>query len=137
MKNYTDLKKFKSWYEEEPFEDFVGPFYYLEENNNNISAFECKKNHLNSMGSLHGGMIMSFIDYTLFVVSLDKIKKDSFVTISCNTEFLRPSIDDDIIFGRGEITNQTGSMIFVKGEIYNKKQTISTFSGILKRVKSR
>ena len=89
------------------------------------------------MGSLHGGMIMSFIDYTLFVVSLDKIKKDSFVTISCNTEFLRPSIDDDIIFGKGEITNQTGSMIFIKGEIYNKRQTISTFSGILKRVKSR
>ena len=137
MKNYADLKKFKSWYETEPFEDFVGPFYYLEEDNNNISAFKCKKNHLNSMGSLHGGMIMSFIDYTLFVVSLDKIKKDSFVTISCNTEFLRPSIDDDIIFGKGEITNQTGSMLFIKGEIYNKKQTISTFSGILKRVKSR
>lgn len=98
MKNDIDLNKFKSWYETEPFEDFVGPFYYLEEDNNNISAFKCKKNHLNSMGSLHGGMIMSFIDYTLFVVSLDKIKKDSFVTISCNTEFLRPSIDDDIIF---------------------------------------
>ena len=136
MKTKIDLKKYKSWYETEPFEDHAGPFYYQENNKGNISAFECKKHHLNGMGSLHGGMIMSFIDYTLFVISLNQVKEDSFVTVSCSTEFLRASVNDNIIYGKGEITNKTGSMIFIKGEIFNEKVTISTFSGILKRVRA-
>lgn len=136
MKNNFDLKKFKSWYEVEPFEDYVGPFYYQENEDGNVSAFECKKHHLNAMGTLHGGMIMSFIDYTLFVISLNQIKEQSFVTISCSTEFLRASINDNIIYGKGKITNQTGSMVFIKGEIFNEKETVSTFSGILKKIKT-
>mgnify|MGYP003942787579 FL=1 len=115
MKTKIDLKKYKSWYETEPFEDHAGPFYYQENNKGNISAFECKKHHLNGMGSLHGGMIMSFIDYTLFVISLNQVKEESFVTVSCSTEFLRASVNDNIIYGKGEITNKTGSMIFIKG----------------------
>ena len=136
MKNNFDLKKFKNWYEVEPFEDYVGPFYYQENEEGNISAFECKKHHLNAMGTLHGGMIMSFIDYTLFVISLNQIKEQSFVTISCSTEFLRASINDNIIYGKGKITNQTGSMVFIKGEVFNEKETVSTFSGILKKIKT-
>jgi len=133
-----DLKNFKKWYETEPFEDFVGPFFYKKNKNNYISAFECKNHHLNAMGSLHGGMIMSFIDYTMFVVCLEVIKEQSFVTVSCSTEFLNPSIDDKIIYGNGEITQETKSMIFVKGKIFNNQSTtISTFSGILKKIRSK
>ena len=137
MTTDKNLKEYKKWYETEPFEDFVGPFYYKKNNEEKyVSAFECKKHHLNAMGSLHGGMIMSFIDYTLFVICLESIKEQSFVTVSCSTEFLNPSINDQIIFGDGEITQETKSMIFIKGRIYNKDKNLSTFSGILKKIKS-
>ena len=134
-----ELEKFNKWYETEPFEDFVGPFFYKRNTeNNHISAFECKKHHLNAMGTLHGGMIMSFIDYTMFVICLDSIREQSFVTVSCSTEFLNPSISDKIIYGDGEITQETKSMIFIKGRIFNKKNiNISTFSGILKKVRPK
>tara|TARA_Y100001954_G_scaffold190766_1_gene204984 strand:+ start:326 stop:742 length:417 start_codon:yes stop_codon:yes gene_type:complete len=133
-----DLKNFEKWYETEPFEDFVGPFFYKKNENNYISAFECKDHHLNSMGSLHGGMIMSFIDYTMFVVCLETIKQQTFVTVSCSTEFLNSSINDEIIYGDGEITQETKSMIFVKGKIFNNQnKVISTFSGILKKIRSK
>lgn len=134
-----ELEKFNKWYETEPFEDFVGPFFYKKNTeNNHISAFECKKHHLNAMGTLHGGMIMSFIDYTMFVICLDSIKEQSFVTVSCSTEFLNPSINDKIIYGDGEVTQETKSMIFIKGKIFNKKNiNISTFSGILKKVRPK
>ena len=90
------------------------------------------------MGTLHGGMIMSFIDYTMFVICLDSIKEQSFVTVSCSTEFLNPSINDKIIYGDGEVTQETKSMIFIKGRIFNKKNSnISTFSGILKKVRPK
>ena len=90
------------------------------------------------MGTLHGGMIMSFIDYTMFVICLDSIKEQSFVTVSCSTEFLNPSINDKIIYGDGKVTQETKSMIFIKGRIFNKKNiNISTFSGILKKVRPK
>ena len=133
-----DLEKFEKWYETEPFEDFVGPFFYKKNKNNYVSAFECKDYHLNAMGTLHGGMIMSFIDYTMFVVCLEAIKEQSFVTVSCSTEFLNPSVNDEIIYGDGEITQETKSMIFVKGRIFNNQnKKISTFSGILKKIRSK
>jgi len=138
MNTNKDLKNFEKWYETEPFEDFVGPFFYKKNENNYISAFECKDHHLNSMGSLHGGMIMSFIDYTMFVVCLETIKQQTFVTVSCSTEFLNSSVNDEIIYGDGEITQETKSMIFVKGKIFNNQnKVISTFSGILKKIRSK
>jgi len=138
MNTNKDLKNFEKWYETEPFEDFVGPFFYKKNENNYISAFECKDHHLNSMGSLHGGMIMSFIDYTMFVVCLETIKQQTFVTVSCSTEFLNSSVNDEIIYGDGEITQETKSMIFVKGKIFNNQnKIISTFSGILKKIRSK
>ena len=138
MNTNKDLKNFEKWYETEPFEDFVGPFFYKKNENNYISAFECKDHHLNSMGSLHGGMIMSFIDYTMFVICLDTIKGQTFVTVSCSTEFLNSSVNDEIIYGDGEITQETKSMIFVKGKIFNNQnKVISTFSGILKKIRSK
>ena len=44
---------------------------------------------MNSIHSLHGGMIMSFADYALFIIGHKYTSKDNYVTISCSTEFLK------------------------------------------------
>ena len=42
-------------------------------------------------------------------------------------KFLNPSISDKIIYGDGEITQETKSMIFIKGRIFNKKNPFQYF----------
>ena len=54
-----------------------------------LSAFVCKKRHLNGGDFLHGGMLMSFADYALFVIAHDALENEHSVTVSCQTEFLK------------------------------------------------
>ena len=70
MNKKKKLKNFQTWHVKEPFEDFVGPFYFKITNDKPIAAFDFKDHHTNSINSLHGGMIMSFADYALFIICL-------------------------------------------------------------------
>jgi len=134
MNKKKELKNFQTWHVKEPYEDFVGPFYFKIENDKPIAAFDFKDHHTNSINSLHGGMIMSFADYALFIIGHKYTSKSNYVTISCSTEFLMASYDKGIIFSDGEITKATKSLLFLKGKIFNDEGIIASFSGILKKI---
>ena len=118
----------------EPYENFVGPFYFKIKDEKTIAAFDFKDHHTNSINSLHGGMIMSFADYALFIIGHKYTSKSNYVTISCSTEFLMASYDKGIIYSDGEITKATKSLLFLKGRIFNNEGVIASFSGILKKI---
>ena len=134
MENDIKIKDFNTWHVTEPFEDYVGPFFYKKDNGNLIAAFEFKDHHMNSIKSLHGGMIMSFADYCLFVVAHEYTSKDNYVTISCSTEFLKASYKKGLVYSDGEVTKASRSLLFVKGKIFNDEGDIATYSGILKKI---
>ena len=134
-KNPPELKDFKTWHVKEPFEDYAGPFFYKKEpDGRNLAAFQCKKQHLNSIDTLHGGMIMAFADYALFVIGHEYTSLENYVTISCNTEFLRGSTPEGIVYANGEVTRSSKTMLFIKGKIFYQDLILATFSGILKKV---
>ena len=83
------LEGWTKWGGEEPFEDHAGPFFMKIDPNGgqHLSAFVCEKRHLNGGGFLHGGMLMSFADYALFVIAHDALETEHSVTVSCQTEF--------------------------------------------------
>ena len=134
MDNFEELKDFNTWHVTEPYEDFVGPFFFKIKKNKTIAAFNFKNHHMNSIQSLHGGMIMSFADYALFIIGHKYTSKDNYVTISCSTEFLKASFEKGVVYSDGEITKATRSLLFIKGRIYNSEGDIATFSGILKKL---
>ena len=70
---------------------YDGKGQYKIENGKPIAAFEYKDYHTNSIGSLHGGMIMSFADYALFIIGHKLTSVSNYVTISCSTDFLKAS----------------------------------------------
>ena len=121
MDNPEELKDFNTWHVTEPYEDFVGPFFFKIKKNKTIAAFNFKKHHMNSIKSLHGGMIMSFADYALFIIGHKYTSKNNYVTISCSTEFLKASFEKGIVYSDGEITKATRSLLFIKGKIYNSE----------------
>jgi len=45
MNKKKELKNFQTWHVKEPYEDFVGPFYFKIENDKPIAAFDCKDHH--------------------------------------------------------------------------------------------
>ena len=49
MNKSEDLKKFQTWHVEEPYENFVGPFYFKIEDNKPTAAFDFKDHHTNCL----------------------------------------------------------------------------------------
>ncbi len=140
----AQLPGFETWGDEnteEPYEDHAGPFFQKQqENGKHLSAFIAQKHHMNGGGMLHGGLVMTFADYALFVIAGDYLQTGHAVTVSCQTEFLKGtgSIGQPV-YADGEVTRNTKSLIFIRGRIYiltEQKQdmVIASFSGILKRI---
>ena len=134
------LAGFKAWGDGEPFEDKSGPFFMRlnDPNQGNLSAMITDSSHMNSGGFLHGGLLMTFADYALFVIAYDELDGAHAVTVSCQAEFLA-STDEigTILHATGTVTRNTRSLIFVRGQITkasDPNKILTTFSGIIKRV---
>lgn len=131
------LDGFEKWQGEEPFEDHAGPFFMQlnEKTGVHLSAFLPEKRHMNGGGALHGGMLMAFADYALFVIARDSLQGVSSVTVSCHTDFVRGAAPDMPVFAAGEVTRDSRSLVFVRGEIFSRPTgVLASFSGILKRI---
>ena len=122
----------------DPFETLIGPFHYrLDETGRAVAAFEPRREHCNGSGALHGGLLMSFIDFTLFAIAHDHLQDVSAVTVSCNTEFVSAGQLSPRVEGYGEVIRATRSLIFVHGRLLQGENPIAGFSGILKRLHPR
>ena len=132
---------FKGWDGTDPFEDYAGPYFYKKnEAGEVICAFEAQPHHCNGGGFLHGGALMTFADYSLFCFATDVLEGPA-VTVSFSSEFTAAAAGGGVVYSRGEIVQNTGSMVFLRGQVFTGEQdnmrTLLNFSGIVKRVKRR
>lgn len=130
------LNGYTKWGDDEPFEDHAGPFYMkmMPSTGRHLSAFIPEQRHMNGGGFLHGGMLMSFADFALFVIASDELRELNAVTVSCQTEFLKGVAPETPVYANGEVTRNTRSLVFVRGRIFHQEETLATFSGILKKI---
>ena len=132
------LEGFHPWVEGgvDPFEDVIGPFYIKKMDNGSFeTACEVKAINANSSGSCHGGYLMAFADFSLFAFAGDCFGGEvSGVTVSLNNDFLSAAYVGEVMIGRGEISKETGSMIFARGGLYVGERCVLTFSGVIKKL---
>lgn len=134
---YLAQNGYQTWEHIDPYEDMIGPFYFKQFDDGSYqAAFVAEERHLNGGGMLHGGLLMSFADFALFAIARDHIEGMA-VTVGFNSEFISGGPAGALIEASGEVTKATGSMIFVRGKIFSGDQTVMTFSGILKKIRSR
>jgi len=124
------------WYpDSDPFETMAGPMGRKRNEDGSYScAFFAEEKHCNGHGNLHGGMLMTFADYSLFGIASDVLDGPC-VTVSFNSEFISAVGPGQLIEARGEVVRNTRSLVFVRGTIMGGGQTLLTFSGIVKRIK--
>ncbi|MEM8767913.1 MAG: PaaI family thioesterase [Pseudomonadota bacterium] len=119
----------------DPAEDRIGPFFM------NRTATDCRTalfpetHHTNLLGTVHGGVLMTFADFTFCAVGKTGSDDASIVTVSLTTEFVRAAPTGVWLFGEGAITRRTGSLVFVQGRLCQSEgEAVMTFSGIGKRI---
>ena len=120
----------------DPFEDLAGPFYFkIDDDGRPVCAFRAERKHLNGGGFLHGGCVMTFADFSLFVIARDDIVGSSCVTATFNCELVGTAFEGDLVECRGEVVKPGRSMVFVRGMITKGDEPVASFSSVLKKTK--
>ena len=124
-----------NWYPGgDPFEDHAGPFYWRKDPDGTPRcAFRAEKKHLNGGGFLHGGCVMTFADYALFVIAREHLAGGHTVTATLNGEFVGTAHEGALVECTGEVVKAGRSMIFVRGLITSGGETLMSFSSVLKK----
>ncbi|MFT5692757.1 MAG: acyl-coenzyme A thioesterase 13 [Oceanicoccus sp.] len=128
------LEGYSTWEGLDPCEDYMGPFYFKHEENGEVScAFIAEVKHTNSSGKTHGGLLMTFADFSLFAIAQDSLNTGFGVTISLNGEFVSAGNLGDFVEARGRVVRSTRSLVFVQGEVVVGDKTLLNYSGIIKK----
>lgn len=108
------------WYHWEPvdhFEEHAGPFYCQPDGDSVLCGFIPEAKNRNGGGNIHGGALMTFADYALFMIAGGMDTSVHGVTMNMNCDFVGAAEQGRLLTARGEIVRAGGSVVFVRGII--------------------
>jgi acyl-coenzyme A thioesterase PaaI-like protein len=122
----------------DPYETLIGPFYFRADADGRARCvFEPQQRHLNGGGSIHGGCLMSFADFSLFAIAHNALRDAHAVTLTFHSEFIGAGALENWVEARGEIVRDARSVIFVRGIVTQAERPLLSFSGTLKKIARR
>lgn len=128
------------WYHWEPvdhFEEHAGPFYCKPEGDSLVCGFIPEAKNRNGGGNIHGGALMTFADYALFMIAGGMETSVHGVTMNMNCDFVGAAEPGALLTARGEVVRAGGSVVFVRGIIDDDGRNVLSFSASIKRFKKR
>lgn len=121
------------WAGVDPFEDGVGPFFVKRDEQGIATGFRPTPRNLNGHGTVHGGCMMTFADFSLFMIAGSSGTEISGVTVTMNCEFVSAANAGDLLIARGDLIRAGRSLVFARGLITANGRTALSFSGTFKR----
>lgn len=120
------------------FETQSGPFFHRVAADGVLRcAFRAGRKHMNNSGAMHGGCLMTFADYYLFVFAQEALAGARGVTVSLNNEFMGAAHEGDLVEGTGETVKHGRALIFVRGLVRSGERPLLNFSGTIMRMRPR
>lgn len=132
--------EFAGWtyYPDEPFEaGCAGPFYFRVDEHGPVAAFRVQQKHLNGADVAHGGLLMTFADYSLFAIAHTAMEDGYGLTVAFTSEFLDGPKLGERVEARGEVLRAGGSLVFVRGLVTAEGRACLNFSGTIKRIRPK
>lgn len=130
------LAGYRLWEGIDNFEDYVGPLYYKQCEDGSVRcAFIAEEKHVNGQKSLHGGMLMTFADYALFMFAQPALNGQRALTVSFSSDFTAGASEGEFIEATGEIVHETGGMLFMRGKVLSGDTVLLNFTAVLKKLR--
>ncbi len=117
------------------FNSYVGPLYRLSDLEDGAVtrfAFAAAEHHMNGAGTIHGGMLMTFMDVSMSRTSRLISGAQSCSTVSLTCDFVGPGKLGDIVESRVRVTRRTRTIVFLSSEIVSGDRTLMVGSGVWK-----
>lgn len=133
-----DWEGWLRWPGTDPFEDHTGPFYARYDANGAIECgFRPEAKNRNGGGNVHGGALLTFADFSLFMIASAMLPEFHGVTATLNAEFVGAARPGQLLTARGEVVKAGRSLIFVRGTIDDAGEAVMSFSGVIKKITRR
>jgi uncharacterized protein (TIGR00369 family) len=115
------------------FNLFAGPVWRLPaEGEIRRYALLVEQKHMNSSGSLHGGVLMTFADIAMSQTARAESGAESCSTVSLTCDFTGPGKLGDVIEARVQVMRQTRTMIFLSAKIVCGERVLGVATGLWK-----
>lgn len=128
-----DWAGWSKWDPVDDFEVYVGPFYCRRDERGVVCGFMPETKNRNGGGNIHGGALMTFADYALFIIAGGMEETMHGVTLSMNCDFIGAAEPGRLLTARGEVTRKGGTVVFVRGMIEDEGRAVLGFSGTIRR----
>lgn len=131
------------WPGTDPFEDHTGPFFARYDARGTIECgFRPDAKNRNGGGNVHGGALLTFADFSLFMIASAALPEFHGVTATLNAEFVGAARPGRLLTARGEVVKAGRSLIFVRGTIDDAGDdagddsggAVMSFSGVIKKI---
>ena len=132
-KDYGISGRYRHW-QGDTAEDHIGPFFFYMDGKHPRTAFRVQARHCNAHQTAHGGVLMSFADYTLCLGANGGLEAESVATVSCNNEFVAPASEGELIMGEAETIRRGRNIVFMRCVLRAGDQTVLTSSAVIKRL---
>jgi uncharacterized protein (TIGR00369 family) len=117
------------------FNLYAGPFWLLSADEGAMSAryaFIVQPKHMNSAGSVHGGLLMTFADVAMSRTARLTANGSSYNTISLTADFIGPGRLGDLIEAVVRVTRRTRTMVFQSADITAGERVLMVATGLWK-----
>jgi acyl-coenzyme A thioesterase PaaI-like protein len=119
--------------EVEGFSGVVGPLWVNDTNEELNVGFLSNESHANRhMGTVHGGLMMTFADIALGYAVVRMLGAPRCATVQLQMQFVASPQVDEFISCRPEIVRRTGGMVFVRGLLMEGDRIVANADGIWK-----
>ncbi|MBL8530303.1 MAG: PaaI family thioesterase [Hyphomonadaceae bacterium] len=130
------MKGWLTWNQDaDPFEAAIGPFCFRAEGGAFRAGFFPTPSHLNNGGIIHGGALMAFADFALFIIARGSLRETGAVTVTFNSQFIAAGVAGQVVEATGDVLRETRSLLFIRGIVTQAGQPLLAFSGTLKKLR--
>lgn len=117
------------------FTAFLGQTRHRTEGDEFRTGMLAQPQHINQLGNVDNGVILTFADYALGTATSRIVPKSSQMTIQLTTMLMLQAQLGDFIEGRAEVVRTSSSLIFVRGILSVGDRPIACSEGVFKIVK--
>jgi len=122
--------------EEIPFvgyNQYIGPLYHLPEQEGfQRFCFRALDRHMNSVGAVHGGMLMSLADIAMSRAARAGTDAQNSSTVSLSCDFVSPGKLGEVVEARVRVTRRARTTVFLSADIVSDGRVLLVASGIWK-----
>jgi acyl-coenzyme A thioesterase PaaI-like protein len=120
------------------FSGVAGPFWLRVENGRRALGLILEDHHCNNhIGTVHGGLVMTFADMGLGLAVSDALGHNRCATLSLQNQFVSVARVGEFITCKAEVIRTTKQIVFVRGFIVADERVVASSDGMWKIIEPR